>query len=157
MALQSAPVQSVKDAGWIMDSGASDHMCCRRDWLITYEAFDHEGLVCIGDGGHIEALGKGCINVDMFNRETWNENYLVDVLYVPKLKYNLFSAGATLDKGLKMQSTSTTCELSKNGRIIATGIRQGKLFAMQFEVEEPPWSIWKKDPPQAYVSSMDTL
>ena len=45
--LQSAPAQPVRDTGWIMDSGASDHMCCRREWFITYEAFDHPAPVCI--------------------------------------------------------------------------------------------------------------
>lgn len=53
VALQSAPAQPVGDTGWIMDSGASDHMCCRRDCFTTYEAFDHPALVYIGDGGCI--------------------------------------------------------------------------------------------------------
>lgn len=60
----------------------------------------------------------------MFDEENWNENHLVDVFYVPKLKYNLFSVSATLDKDLEMQS-NITCELSanKDGRVVATGAR----------------------------------
>ena len=77
----------------------------------------------------------------MFNGKTWNENHLVNVLYVPRLKYDLFSGGVAFDKGLEMQSTSSTCELMKKGHTIATGIRQGKLSVMQFADEEPPWSI----------------
>lgn len=80
VALQSAPSQTMSHAGWVMDSGASDHMCCQRDWFITYEAFDHPVPVCIGDGGYIESFGKGHINVNMFNGKTWKANHLVEVM-----------------------------------------------------------------------------
>lgn len=77
------------------------------------------------------ARGKGCINVTMFDGNSWNENHLVDILYVPKLKYNLFSVSGALDNGLKLQSTKDTCELMRNGRPVTRGIRQGKFFVMQ--------------------------
>jgi transposase InsO family protein len=73
----------------------------------------------------------------MFDGHRWNKNYLVDVLHVPKLKYNLFSVGAALDKGFKMQSTRTTCELTKNENTVAVGVRRGKLFSMKFKVIYP--------------------
>ncbi|KAL6421482.1 hypothetical protein ACFW04_014069 [Cataglyphis niger] len=89
--LTSTFSERVKNAEWFLDSGASDHMSNMKDWFIMYEEFDFPTAVCIGDGDRIKAYGKGCINVNMFNEESWNENHLVDVLYVPKLKYNLFS------------------------------------------------------------------
>lgn len=48
----------------------------------------------------------------MFDGEKWNEYHLVDILHVPRLKYNLFSVGAALDKDLEMKSIRNTCELS---------------------------------------------
>lgn len=66
-ALTSASSERMKDASWVLDSGASDHMSNRRNWFITYEAFDSPTAVCIGDGGCIRAYGKGCINVTMFD------------------------------------------------------------------------------------------
>lgn len=57
--------------------------------------------VCIGDRGYIKVNGKVSINITTFDGENWNENHFVDVLYVPKLKYNLFPVSAMLDKGLK--------------------------------------------------------
>jgi prepilin-type processing-associated H-X9-DG protein len=100
-------------------------MCNQRELFLTYEAFDTPAMVCIGDGGYIEAHGKGHINMLMFDGNRWNKNHLVDVLHVPKLNYNLFSVGAALGKGLKMQSTRTTCELTKNEKIVAVGVREG--------------------------------
>ncbi|KMQ85187.1 retrovirus-related pol polyprotein from transposon tnt 1-94, partial [Lasius niger] len=123
----------------------------------TYEAFDTPTPVRIGDGGCIEACGKGSINVNMFDEKNWNENHLIDVLHVSKLKYNLFSVGAALDKGLEMQSTNITCELVKDGRIVAIGVRRGKMYVMQFKVVEPKMSRWRQDPPEALITSTSTL
>lgn len=72
---------------------------------------------------------------------------------VPKLNYNLFSVGIALDKGLEMQSTKTNCELIKDGRIVVMGVRQGKMYVMQFEVTEPKRSRSKQGL-QAYITSI---
>jgi hypothetical protein len=137
VALTSSVITVSEHADWFLDSGASDHMCNQRELFLTYEAFDTPAMVCIGDGGCIEAHGKGHINMLMFDGNRWNKNHLVDVLHVPKLNYNLFSVGAALGKGLKMQSTRTTCELTKNEKIVAVGVREGKLFSMKFKVIFP--------------------
>lgn len=39
-ALTTESPRAVRDAGWYMDSGASDHMTNRRDWFANYEAFE---------------------------------------------------------------------------------------------------------------------
>lgn len=91
----------------------------------------------------------------MFDGGKWNENHLVDVLHVPRLKYNLFSVGAALDKGLEMKSTRTTCELSKDRRTVAVGVRQGKLYSMKFEVVRPEKP--KKEQTRANIASTGTL
>lgn len=150
-ALTSTFSEHMWNAVWFLDSGASDHMSNRKDWFTTYEVFDSPTAVRIGDGGCIKAYGKGCINVAMFNGKSWIENHLVDVLYVPKLNYNLFSVGIALDKGLEMQSTKTNCELIKDGRIVAMGVCQGKMYVMQFI--EPKRSRSKQGL-QAYITSI---
>lgn len=155
-ALTSRSSQQVRDADWFLDSGASDHMCNQIDWYVTYEAFDTQTPVCIGDGGCIEAYGKGNINIDMFNRNDWIRNHLVDVLYVPKLKYNLFSVDAALDKGLEMQSTNIACK-TKDGRVIATGVRKGKMYVIKFNVNKPSMLGWRQHPPEALTTSTVTL
>jgi transposase InsO family protein len=137
VALTSSVTIESKHGDWILDSGASDHMCNQRELFLTYESFDTPRMVCVGDGGCIEAQGQGHFNMLMFDGHRWNKNYLVDVLHVPKLKYNLFSVGTALDKGFKMQSTRTTCELTKNENTVAVGVRRGKLFSMKFKVIYP--------------------
>lgn len=82
----------------VLDSGASVHMSTQRKWFINLETLEKEIPVRIGDGKYISAIGKGDINVLAFDGHTWNEKHLSNVLYVPDLKYNLFSVGAALDK-----------------------------------------------------------
>lgn len=108
-------------------------MCNVRGWFTTYETLKEPKAVRIGDGNYIDVHGKGCINVNMFDGTEWNVNHIVDVLYVPELKYNLFSEGAALDKNLEMVSTRSECKLVKGDSTVAVGVRRNKLYIMQFE------------------------
>jgi hypothetical protein len=56
---------------------------------------------------------------------------------VPDLKFNLFSCGTTLDKGLKLTSDNKICEFTKNGQVVLTAKRNGRLFELQVKVKVP--------------------
>ena len=120
---------------WYLDSGASDHMTSRREWFSTYEQFSNPLLVKIGNGTIIEAIGKGSINI---RSNTFNEVIeccLNNVLYVPELKMNLFSSGATMDRGFEMYTDYNKCILRKEKKIMAVGFRFKKLYKMSISVE----------------------
>ncbi|CAL1672404.1 unnamed protein product [Lasius platythorax] len=119
---------------WYIDSGASNHMSHHRDWFADFVPFKKEMPVRVEDGVYIKTYGRENINIMAINGSDWNCNYLSNVLYVPKLKYNLFSVGTAMDKGLELQSDKTICKLSKHGRAVAVGVREKKLYSMQFEV-----------------------
>lgn len=121
---------------WYFDTGASDHMSHRKEWFINYSDFDREVPIKIGDGEIIAAKGQGSINIFVFNGKEWTENHLQKVLYVPKLKYNLFSGVQALDKNLILFADKNHCKFTKQGKVIAVGERTGKLFVMKFKVNE---------------------
>lgn len=99
----------------------------------------------IGNGAKILAYGKGEIDINMFNGKEWKQNHLVDVLFVPDIKYNLFSLAKALDKGLKMMSNRKRCTLSREGTIIAVGERQpNNLFRMKMTTLVPEQMKEKK-------------
>lgn len=81
----------------------------------------------------------------------------VKCIFVPKLKYNLFSAGA--DKGLEMQSNRTICKFSKHERTVAVGVRKKKLYAMRFEViirrNKPNEVNHQHNQPEALAATVD--
>ena len=58
---------------WILDSGASAHMSSNQDWFHDYSELEHPIELTIGDGKTIQAVGKGTINVRIFNGDKWNE------------------------------------------------------------------------------------
>ncbi|KMQ92052.1 integrase core domain protein [Lasius niger] len=121
---------------WYLDSGASSYMTGRRDWFKDYKVFQEPTSIKIGNGVEIAAHGKGHINVSVCTGSKWEEKYLKDVIYVPKLAYNLFSMGSTLDKQMKFESNEKECRFVKGERTIALGRRKGRLYAMQIKVIE---------------------
>lgn len=139
---------------WYMDSGANDHMSHRKEWFVNLKIFKEEISVRVGDGAYIKAHGRGNIHIRTFDGSNWNRNYLSDVLFVPKLKYNLFSVGAAMDKGLEMQSNKTMCKFSKHERTVAVGARGKKLYAMKFQVVMPNENSNQQE---ALVTPTDTL
>ena len=97
---------------WHMESGAAEHMLNRREWFSSYKKFDTVENIKIGDGKYIQAIGSGDIDILVFNGKEW-EKYLSNIFHVPELSFNLFSAGAVLDKGLRLYCDEKKCTFMK--------------------------------------------
>lgn len=121
---------------WFMDSGASDHMSNKRGWFRNFKELEVPIRVRIGNGKHILATGIGDISILAFNNKIWVEKRLMDVLFVPEIKLQLFSFGTTLDKGLTFTANRRECYFMKNDVIVAVGEKSHKLFEMKFKVLE---------------------
>jgi hypothetical protein len=94
---------------WLLDSGASHHMCSHRNWFISYQSVD-EGVVFMGNGIPCKIVGVGSIRIRMFDgivRE------LTDVRYVPELKLNLISLGVLDSGGYKYTGQGGALKVSK--------------------------------------------
>jgi hypothetical protein len=122
LGVKSKDIEICDSEKWYVDSGASDHMTSRKEWFNNYELFETQLPVRIGDGKHIMAIGKGNINVQAKIGDKWVDSHLLNVLHVPKLKVNLFSCGACLDKGIKMMTDSNGCTFKRDNRIVAVGV-----------------------------------
>lgn len=120
---------------WILDSGASDHMCHRREWFKNFTMASSS--ITIGNGSKIMAEGKGDIDILAFNGNEWISKHIANVLYVPGIHMNLFSSGKVMDRGHQLRSNNMRCEIMKNGHIVAVGVRRERLFQMLFKVIEP--------------------
>ena len=78
-------------------------MTSRREWLNNYEELKSSISFTIGDGRSIESIGKGRINVEIFDGKSWRDSFMNEVLYVPNLgSHNLFSVGHAIEKGHKV-------------------------------------------------------
>lgn len=116
------------------------HTTNQRHWFINLKPFDEPQTVNVGKKDQsIAALGRGDINILAFNGNQWIEKHLSKVLYLPNLRYNLFSAGSALDKGLLQISTARGCRFEKDGIIVAVGARINRLCEMKFKVLVPEY------------------
>lgn len=121
------------DERWFMDSGATDHMSNKREWFKNFREVDPIP-VRVGNGEIIYANGIGDIEIRAYDGISWVKRRLEKVLFVPKIKLNLFSQGTAVDKGLEQISDMIECKFLKNGRTVAVGLRRNKMYEMLFKV-----------------------
>ena len=69
---------------WLLDSGASHHVCPHKEWFSSYQTVN-DGCVLLGDNSPCKTLGFGNIKIKMFDGVI---RTLTDVRHVPKLKKN---------------------------------------------------------------------
>lgn len=95
----SAPLEKSEDK-WLGDSGASEHMCTKREAFVTFEHFPEKAKsVSMGNNAKIYAIGKGDVWISTLVDGLWRARLLKNVLCVPDLRNNLYSLGAAADEG----------------------------------------------------------
>ena len=115
---------------WIIDSGASCHMCCDSGLFDKFEVLTHQIDVSVGDGRSLKATGRGIISLNMkLSDDKLNKCRLLDVLYVPKLSYNLLSVSKVTDLGKTTDFNEKGCKIyTAKGKLIAEGSKIGSLY-----------------------------
>lgn len=87
-----------KEDAWLTDSGASRHISYRREWFSNLRP-SNGGMVIFGNDGECKVEGVGTIHIEKFVHGQWSEGRIENVLYVPKIRKNLFSMGACTEGG----------------------------------------------------------
>jgi len=109
--------------GWILDSGASQHLCSTRKSFIegTYREISRRGIE-IADGSRIQAIGIGDVSIGQLR--------LSSVLHVPQVGGNLISIARLIDCGYEVQFAAQSCTIS-NRQLRIEAIREGNLYYVQ--------------------------
>jgi len=97
-------VEHVLQAGvmgnWIVDSGATCHMCHDEILFSKLQLLEKETDVTLGDGNTVRATGKGTVPLMMnLPDSSCSKCCLLEVLFVPSLSYNLLSVSKVAEKG----------------------------------------------------------
>ena len=112
---------------WILDSGASYHMCPRRDWFTTYELVDGGGI-SMANSSVCEVVGIGSIKVRTHDGKFCT---LKEVRHVPSMTKNLISL-SRLDKiGCSFKGEGGVLNVYKGSEVILKGVKQGTLYLLQ--------------------------
>ena len=99
---------------WIMDSGASDHICCLKENFEFIEPY--KSTVIVGDGRRLKVEGLGSVKV---RTKSTNGKMIkitiTKVLHVPELTNNVISIGKLVTRGFKIMFERDSCKVySKN-------------------------------------------
>ncbi|KAL2232986.1 UNVERIFIED_CONTAM: hypothetical protein Sindi_1478600 [Sesamum indicum] len=88
---------------WIIDSGASTHMCCDFKSVKRYKRLKTPTYIKLPDGTKREVIYKGIIQL-------YKEINLNEVLYVPSFKHNFLSVSKMChDNPLRVSFTNNEC------------------------------------------------
>lgn len=121
MATETMVNQALGD--WVVDSGASQHMTGNRDWFGDNLPYREVGSIRTASGS---LPIRGCGHVYLSRGEL--KLVLKDVLYVPGLKYNLFSVSKAICAGARVTFENNQCVIEKGKvRLQATPQNDGTM------------------------------
>lgn len=101
--------------------------------------FEHSAgeTISLGDNTTCKVRGTGTMLIEKYMNNTWTEGRLEDVLYVPKIKKNLFSVGVCTAKNYEVHFKNHRVVILLDGRTVALGVKQGnEIFRMLFKVKK---------------------
>ena len=111
-------------SNWIIDSGASQHLCRNRREFITYRTVSQSQAITIADGTKLSAHGIGDIEI----KTEVGQIRLTDVGHVPNVATSLISVTRMVDAGYKVEFGSSICSISHEGVRTKLAKREGSLY-----------------------------
>lgn len=98
---------------WIIDSGATCHMCNDVSLFVKLHNFEKPVEVTLGDGHVVKATGRGVVKTEIEspNIQKGKSCVLQDVLYVPSLSYNLVSVSKATKSGKTVKFNEDGCHI----------------------------------------------
>ena len=102
---------AVSRGKWIVDSGATCHMCNDREQFIDFKDMSNTQEATLGDGHTLDGTGIGTVKIEALLPDGNTRNCrLENVLYVPKLSYNLLSVSKATEAGTTTKFSGLGCE-----------------------------------------------
>lgn len=121
---------------WVVDSGASSHMSNDKTLFMSIKKIEPVEVI-LGDTHSVYAVGTGNIELKV-ELENGKEKKITvhDVLFVPKLSYNLLSVSKMSERKKTTIFTGQSCKIQdKQKKIVATGKRVGNLYRLNTVIE----------------------
>ena len=137
---------SHEQSTWIVDSGATVHMCHDRQSFTDLYQLENPIDVVLGDGRALTAVGRGEVVLDMFlpNGES-RSCTLCDVLYVPQLSHNLISVAKATQTGKVVKFTKSACYmLNRKHQMVAKATKVGSLYQLDYKPNHEQASVAEK-------------
>ena len=136
----SHALQAGSTGNWIVDSGATCHMCSNKKLFVDFQLLKKPMEVTLGDGHTLEAIGTGVVSLKMkLPNSSSRRCNLQDVLYVPALSYNLVSVAKAAENGKVTEFDDNGCHiLGSRRKLVAKATRVGSLYYLNCEFTKMP-------------------
>ena len=127
--------QGVRSSEWIIDSGATCHMCNNKNMFCEMNPLSEFQTVSVGDGHSLDVAGLGTVSLNMILPNSENKLCkLYNALYVPELSYNLISVSKASKAGKTVKFIDNVCEIMQpNGEIILNAEKRDNLYFVNYD------------------------
>lgn len=114
-------VTDASSADWILDSGASAHMCCSKVNLINVRE-PRTRSVTAANKSKMPVGAEGDIELQCIGRTKYSKILLKNVLYVPGVTSNLVSVSSVIKQGCHVEFVDSKCRIvNKKGIVVVDG------------------------------------
>jgi len=119
---------------WYLDTGCSNHMTRRKDWLIDLDESVKKN-VRFANNNTVMAEGLGRV---LIHRKDGKRSSINEVLYVLTMHSNLLSLGQLLEKGYKTMLEGHHMKIfyQKGRMIIKAPVSSNKTFKTEIQVQQ---------------------
>jgi hypothetical protein len=123
---------SIEKSTWIIDSGATCHVCHESNLFTELKYLNKPIDVVLGNGSILKANRSGTVALTFLSGSIERKYKLNDVLYVPELTYNLVSVSKAVEKGISLKFKENECLIEDaNHKLIAVGSKVGNLYFVE--------------------------
>ena len=133
---------------WLVDSGATSHMCNNRNLFKQVRDLDSAETITLGDGRNLEVKSVGTVELEMLLPDGSSRSCsLQKVLYVPELAYNLVSVSRATEARKRVTFSKNGCEFSnEHGQITAFATKQSSLYHLELcrKSQESVYAVQKE-------------
>ena len=113
---------------WVLDYGATRHICANRDVFTSYTSIgDDKKVVYHGDSHTTQVLGKSKVMLKLTSGKTLALNV---VLQFPNIRANLVFVALLGKLGVKVSFESNKIVLTKNNVFVGKGFCNQRLFVL---------------------------
>lgn len=152
---------------WIIDSGATSHMCNNEASFIEYRDLMSEGRTLTNaNGGKVHIAGTGTVKINVRVDKRVNILRLHDVLHVPDLDKNLFSVSKAMDKNVQLSFSGFTAVMqTSDNETVARAHQEGNLWVIDIVHDEAnavtnaitETALWHERMGHLNIGSMKTM
>ena len=121
---------------WIVDSGATCHICNNAKAFVKLNS--NSQTIILGDGHSLKSAGVGVVEVQLILPDgSIKMNQIHDVLYVPSFSYNLLSVAKLKERRKRVTFYATqVLIIDHKERVVGVALKKGGLFYFNCAIGE---------------------